>query len=235
MFPASFSLRFSAEAKILMKKIGEIMNTITNEKKSSKLLDTRGIAQIGILSAIAAVLMVVEIPLWFAPSFYKIDLSELPVLIGSFAMGPFAGVVIELVKILLYLIIHGSSTGGVGDIANFIIGCSFVIPSALIYRHHKSKKSALIGMAVGTFTLIVAGSLLNAFVLLPFYAKVFNMPLDALVAMGHAVNPSINDLTSFVMLAVAPFNLLKGVLVSAVTMLTYKRVSPILHNRIGRR
>ncbi|WP_312693377.1 ECF transporter S component [Caproiciproducens sp.] len=211
------------------------MNTITNEKKAAKLLDARGIAQIGILSAIAAVLMVIEIPLWFAPSFYKIDLSELPVLIGGFAMGPFAGVVIELVKVLLYLLIHGSSTGGVGDIANFIIGCSFVIPSTLIYRYHKSKKSALIGMAVGTLTLIAAGSLLNAFVLLPFYANVFHMPLDALVAMGHTVNPSINDLPTFVMLAVAPFNLLKGLLVSAVTMLVYKHVSPILHNKMGRR
>ena len=211
------------------------MNTITNEKKAAKLLDARGIAQIGILSAIAAILMVIEIPLWFAPSFYKIDLSELPVLIGGFAMGPFAGVVIELVKVLLYLLIHGSSTGGVGDIANFVIGCSFVIPSTLIYRYHKSKKGALIGMAVGTLILIVVGSLLNAFVLLPFYAKVFHMPLDALVAMGHAVNPSINDLSTFVMLAVAPFNLLKGLMVSAVTMLIYKHVSPILHNKMGRR
>ena len=218
-----------------MKKIGEIMNTITNEKKAAKLLDARGIAQIGILSAIAAILMVIEIPLWFAPSFYKIDLSELPVLIGGFAMGPFAGVVIELVKVLLYLLIHGSSTGGVGDIANFVIGCSFVIPSTLIYRYHKSKKGALIGMAVGTLILIVVGSLLNAFVLLPFYANVFHMPLDALVAMGHTVNPSINDLPTFVMLAVAPFNLLKGLLVSAVTMLVYKHVSPILHNKMGRR
>jgi len=218
-----------------MKKIGETMNTITNEKKAAKLLDARGIAQIGILSAIAAILMVIEIPLWFAPSFYKIDLSELPVLIGGFAMGPCAGVVIELVKVLLYLLIHGSSTGGVGDIANFVIGCSFVIPSTLIYRYHKSKKGALIGMAVGTLILIVVGSLLNAFVLLPFYAKVFHMPLDALVAMGHAVNPSINDLPTFVMLAVAPFNLLKGLMVSAVTMLIYKHVSPILHNKMGRR
>nr|WP_319487939.1 ECF transporter S component [uncultured Caproiciproducens sp.] len=211
------------------------MNTITNEKRAAKIFDARGIAQIGVLSAIAAVLMVIEIPLWFAPSFYKIDLSELPVLIGSFAMGPFAGVVIELIKVLLYLFIHGSTTGGVGDLANFVIGCSFVVPSALIYRYHKSKRAALIGMAIGTLTLIVVGSLLNAFVLLPFYAKVFNMPLDALVGMGHVVNSSINDLPTFVLLAVAPFNLLKGVMVSAVTMLVYKRVSPILHNKAARR
>ena len=125
------------------------MNTFSDTKKQVKIFDARGIAQIGVLSAIAAILMVVEIPLWFAPGFYKIDLSELPVLIGGFAMGPIAGIIIELIKILLYLVIHGSSTGGVGDLANFILGCSFVVPAVLIYKKQKSKKGAIIGMSIG--------------------------------------------------------------------------------------
>ncbi len=176
--------------------------------------------------------MVVEIPLWFAPGFYKIDLSELPVLIGGFAMGPIAGIIIELIKILLYLVIHGSSTGGVGDLANFILGCSFVVPAVLIYKKQKSKKGAIIGMSIGTLSLIIFGSILNAFFLLPFYANVFHMPMDSLVAMGTSINSAIHDMTTFIMLAVAPFNLLKGLLVSVITILIYKKVSPILHNKI---
>ena len=208
------------------------MNTFSDTKKQVKIFDARGIAQIGVLSAIAAILMVVEIPLWFAPSFYKIDLSELPVLIGGFAMGPVAGVIIELIKVLLYLVIHGSSTGGVGDLANFIMGCSFVVPATLIYKKHKSKKGAIIGMSIGTLSLIIFGSIINAFFLLPFYASVFHMPIDALVAMGTSINPAIHDMATFVILAVAPFNLLKGLLVSVITILIYKKVSPILHNKI---
>jgi riboflavin transporter FmnP len=208
------------------------MNTFSDTKKQVKIFDARGIAQIGVLSAIAAILMVVEIPLWFAPGFYKIDLSELPVLIGGFAMGPIAGIIIELIKILLYLVIHGSSTGGVGDLANFILGCSFVVPAVLIYKKQKSKKGAIIGMSIGTLSLIIFGSILNAFFLLPFYANVFHMPMDSLVAMGTSINPAIHDMTTFIMLAVAPFNLLKGLLVSVITILIYKKVSPILHNKI---
>jgi riboflavin transporter FmnP len=208
------------------------MNTFSDTKKQVKIFDARGIAQIGVLSAIAAILMVVEIPLWFAPGFYKIDLSELPVLIGGFAMGPIAGIIIELIKILLYLVIHGSSTGGVGDLANFILGCSFVVPAVLIYKKQKSKKGAIIGMSIGTLSLIIFGSILNAFFLLPFYANVFHMPMDSLVAMGTSINSAIHDMTTFIMLAVAPFNLLKGLLVSVITILIYKKVSPILHNKI---
>ena len=208
------------------------MNTFSDTKKQVKIFDARGIAQIGVLSAIAAILMVVEIPLWFAPSFYKIDLSELPVLIGGFAMGPVAGIIIEFIKVLLYLVIHGSSTGGVGDLANFILGCSFVVPAVLIYKKQKSKKGAIIGMSIGTLSLIIFGSILNAFFLLPFYANVFHMPMDSLVAMGTSINPAIHDMTTFIMLAVAPFNLLKGLLVSVITILIYKKVSPILHNKI---
>lgn len=191
-------------------------------------MNVRTMAQIGMLGAVAMVLMFFEIPLWFAPPFYKIDLSELPVLIGCFAMGPVAGVLIELVKILLYVVVHGTTTAGVGDIANFLIGCSFIVPAGLIYRRMMTKKGALIGMTVGTVVMTVLGCVLNAYVLLPFYATAFGMPMDALVQMGTAVNASIKDVFGFVMLAVVPFNILKGILVSALTLALYKNIRPIL-------
>ena len=106
--------------------------------------------QVAMLGAAAVVLMFFDIPLPFAPSFYKIDLSEVPVLIGAFAMGPLAGAAIELIKILLNLVMKGSTTAGVGEVANFLIGCAYVMPAAWIYKTQKTKKNAMIGMAVGT-------------------------------------------------------------------------------------
>lgn len=201
----------------------------TKTESRSNLFSTKGIAQVGILSAISAVLMLIEIPLWFAPEFYKLDLSEIPTLIGSFAIGPAAGIAIELIKNLLHIVLKGTQTGGVGEISNFLIGCAMVVPSAIIYKRHKSKKFALVGMSVGTASMTLVGCLLNYYLLLPFYAMVFKMPIQALVQFGTAVNPFINSLWALVLLAVAPFNLLKGVAVSAVTLVLYKHVSPILH------
>lgn len=191
----------------------------------------RTMVQVGMLGAVSAVLMMFDIPLGFAPSFYKMDLSEVPVLIGAFAMGPVAGALIELVKVLIHLV-TASTTAGVGDLANFLIGCSFIVPASIIYTRKKSKRTAVIGMAVGGVFMIVVGCFLNAFVLLPFYGKVFGMPIDALVAMGTAVNPAIQSVTGFVILAVAPFNLVKVLAVSVITMLIYKRISPILKGHI---
>lgn len=205
--------------------------TVNQDIKSGGrlMLNARTLTQISLLSALAAILMLFEIPLWFAPSFYQIDLSEVPVLIGSFAMGPMAGVLIELVKNLLKLIFSGTLTGGVGEGANFLIGCAFIVPSAIIYHRNKTKKGALIGMIIGTVTLTIIGSFLNTYILLPVYSKAFGLPLEALIEMGTAVNARITSLTSLVMLAVAPFNLLKGVVVSIITWILYKKISPILH------
>lgn len=196
--------------------------------KTVGLLSVRGITTIAMLSAIALVLMLFEIPLWFAPSFYEIDLSEVPVLIGAFALGPVAGIVIEFIKILLNLLINGTSTVFVGEFANFLIGASLVVPAAIIYNSRKSKNSALTGLIVGTASMVAVGSLLNAYLLLPVYSKAFNMPIEGLVGMGTAVNPAINSLSTFILFAVAPFNLLKGVIVSTITIILYKRVSRVI-------
>lgn len=207
---------------------GNTVNSPAMEDTKFK-LNARSIAQIGMLSAIAAILMVFDFPLWFAPSFYKIDLSEVPVLIGGFSLGPVAGVLIELLKNLLKVAIKGTSTGGVGELANFAIGCAFVVPSALYYRKRKTKKAAAISMIIGTISMTVLGCFINAFVMLPFYAKAFELPMDDIISMGTAINANITDLGSFVILAVAPFNLLKGTIVSLITFLIYKKIRVILH------
>ena len=208
------------------------MNTESNVvPKSQSKIGIRTIAQIGMLSAIATVLMLFEIPLPFAPAFYEIDFSEVPVLVGCFVMGPLAGAVIELVKILLNLVINGTITAGVGEAANFLIGCALCVPAGIIYKRKRSRSGALIGLAVGTIFMTAIGCVLNAFILLPAYATVFGMPIDALVEMGSAINASITGLSTFVMFAVAPFNLLKGVLVSLIVLLIYKKISPIFRMR----
>ncbi len=171
--------------------------------------------------------MLFEIPLPFAPPFYELDFSEVPVLIGCFVMGPLAGAAVEFVKILLNLVINGTITAGVGEFANFVVGSAFCVPAGLIYQKIHSKKGALIGMAAGTVLMVVVGCFMNAYVLLPAYAKAFEMPMDALVGMGTAVNSHITSLATFVMFAVAPFNLLKGVLVSLIVLVLYKKIRPV--------
>ena len=184
----------------------------TNVAEKTK-VNTRTLVQIGMLSALAIILMQFEIPLPFAPAFYKIDFSEVPVLIGCFSMGPFAGVLIELIKVILNVAIKGTMTMGIGDAANFLIGCAFCVPAALIYQKKRTKSGAVTGMVVGTVIMTILGCVLNAYILLPVYAKAFEMPLDALVSMGTEVNGAITGLMTFVLFAVAPFNLLKGILV----------------------
>ena len=190
---------------------------------------TRKLVEIGMLGAIATVLMLFEFPIPFiAPPFYELDFSEVPVLVGAFALGPMAGATIELVKILINLLINGTATAFVGEIGNYLLGCSFIIPAALIYKKHKSKKNALIAMIIGTIAMTVFGCFLNAYILLPTYATAFGMPIDAIGGMGSAINANINDVMTFVIIAVAPFNIIKGIIVSVITLLIYKHISPIL-------
>ncbi len=188
----------------------------------------RTLAACGMFAAIAAVLMFIEIPLPIAPSFYKLDFSEVPVMIGTFCYGPIAGIAIEFIKIAVKTVIKGTQTAFVGEFANFLIGCSLVVPAGIIYQWKKTKKSAIIGMATGTIITAIVGCFINAFVLLPTYATAFGMPVEAIVGMGTAINASVTDLATFAILLVAPFNIVKGVLVSFVTFLLYKRISGLV-------
>lgn len=193
-----------------------------------KWLTTKNLVLMGMFGALAGVLMMFEFPLVFiAPSFYGLDLSEVPVLVGTFAMGPVAGVIIEFVKILIKLILKPTTTGFVGEFANFVIGCALVIPAGLIYHTKKSKKSAVIGMVVGTIVMALSGIVINAVVMLPFYANV--MPLETILAAGAAVNPAVSNIWTFAIICVGPFNLIKGIVVSVVTQLVYKRISNLIH------
>lgn len=194
-----------------------------------KIFATKNLVLMAIFSALAAVLMLLEFPLPFiAPSFYEIDLSEIPVLIGSFIMGPVAGVIIEAVKILLTLLIRGTDTAYVGELANFIIGCCFIVPAGVIYKKNKTKKSALIGIAIGTMLMAVAGVVINYAILIPFYVKAFGMPLDLILDMGAKINPLISNKWTFVLICVAPFNIVKGIIDSLITALVYKRISTFI-------
>jgi len=188
----------------------------------------RYLAICGIMSALAAVLMLFEVPLFFAPAFYKIDFSEIPVMIGTFSLGPVAGVIIELVKILLKLLMKGTTTAFVGDLANFIIGCSMVVPASVIYYAKKTKRNALTGLIVGGAVMTVFGSMFNAIYLLPKFAQLYGMPLEQIVAMGTAINSNITSVTTMALWAVVPFNIVKSVIVTLITMLLYKHISPVL-------
>ena len=197
----------------------------------SQVSRTRTVIQIGMLAAVATVLMLYEFALPFAPSFYKLDFSEVPVLIGSFAMGPLAGGCIEFIKILLNLVINGTDTMFVGELANFLMGCAMVIPAGFIYRHHKTKKTALAGMTAGTLCMTAAAVFINAFMLLPAYGAAFHMDPSAFVGMGQAIIPAVDSLFKFCLLIVAPFNLIKGIAVSVITLLLYKHISRLLKSR----
>ena len=216
---------------ILMVAVAYLVEKWQKKKKGTKerILNTRKIAVIGVFSAIAAVLHMLDFSIPFAPSFYKMDFSELPALIGAFAFGPVAAVMIEFCKIVLKLLFKGTSTAFVGDLANFIIGCSFLLPASIIYLFKKTKKTAVIGCVVGTLVMTVFGSLFNGIYLLPKFAQLYGMPLDSIIEMGSAINPAINSVSTPVIFAVVPMNLLKGTVVSVITILVYKKLSPVLH------
>lgn len=184
------------------------------------------ISVIAVCSAIAAVLHILDFPLLFlAPEFYKLDFSELPVMLCGFYLGPSAAVACEAVKILLKLLLKGTSTAFVGDFANFAVGCSLVLPAVIVYHTKKTRASALWGLLTGTVVLTVFGSAFNAIYLLPKFSQLFGLPLDTIIGMGSKINGSITSLQTFVLLAVAPLNLIKGVAISVLTLLLYKKVA----------
>lgn len=206
----------------------QVLKRATQVNERTKL---RTMVQIAMLGAVAGVLMNLEFPIPFlAPPFYQMDFSEVPVLVGTFAMGPVAGMLVELVKILVHLVTKGTATAGVGDVANFLMGCAFLLPAGIIYRfgNKKSRKHAIIGMAVGTVTMAVFACFVNAFVLLPMYGKAFGMPVEAFIEMGGAVHSAVDNLFTFAVLIVGPFNLFKGVVISLIVFLIYKRIRVVL-------
>ena len=187
----------------------------------------RRITVTAILTAMAFILMYLEVPLPFMPPFLKFDFSEIPVLVGAFALGPVWGIVIELLKNLIHL--PFSHTMGIGELSNFITGSLFVGVSGLVYLKLHTRKGAAIAMVVGTIALAVIAVPINAFITLPLYGSVMNFSTEAIVGMSAAVNPLIKDKTTLLFVAFVPFNLFKGIVVSAITFFVYKPVSKLIH------
>lgn len=187
------------------------------------------IVKIAFMAAVAAVVMTFKFATPFAPPFYTIDFSEVIVLLSGFALGPIPAIAVEALKILLNLLLNGTATMGIGEVANFLMGCSFVVTASVIYHKNKTRKQALIGMGVGVIALCVVASLMNYFVLLPAYAYFFNIPMDALIAQSPI---SVDNIFTFILIAVVPFNILKGVVSSTAVFLVYKKVTPILKKTI---
>ena len=202
------------------------MKTIAIQKKSS-IQNVRMLTMTAVLSVIAFVLAFFEFPVPLSPSFARMDLSDLPALIGAFAYGPAAGILIELVKNALQLLT--SSTGGIGELANFIMGGSFVAAAGLIYKFHKTKKMAMIACLMASVVMGIVAAIVNYFILLPVFEAF--MPLDQLIASFGEFIPFIKTKLDGVLFNAFPFNLLKGIGISIVTMLLYKRLTPILKGR----
>ena len=202
------------------------MKTVAIQKKSS-IQNVRMLTMTAVLSAIAFVLAFFEFPVPLSPSFARMDLSDLPALIGAFAYGPAAGILIELVKNTLQLLT--SSTSGIGELANFIMGSSFVAVAGLIYKFHKAKETAIIACLIASVVMGIIAAIVNYFILLPVFEAF--MPLDQLIASFGEFIPFIKTKLDVVLFNAFPFNLLKGIGISIVTMLLYKRLTPILKGR----
>lgn len=181
----------------------------------------------GILSALGAVLMVLEFPVPFMPSFVKFDFSELPALLATFSMGPVSGVAVCLVKNLIHL--PFTSTGGVGELCNFLLGICFVLPAGILYRIRKNRRAALVGSLIGTAAMALCSLPLNYFVSYPVYTKF--LPLDAIIGMYQALLPGVDGLLQCLLVFNLPFTLLKGLVDTLLVFLIYKHLSPILHGR----
>lgn len=195
----------------------------------NKYFTTKRISSIAVLSAIAGLLMIIDFPISFlAPSFYKLDISDLPCLIGSFALGPIAGGIIELLKILIKLVLKPTSTAFIGELSNFLCGCSLCIPAGLMYKNNHNKSGAIKGLIAGSICYIIIGDLINYFITIPAFVSLYNIPLDTILDMGKAIFPIINSKFVFVLVSVSLFNLFKTLIVSALTYLLYKRISYLL-------
>ena len=196
--------------------------------KSTKFLTVSTLVKISILSAIVYILMFISVPLpMLFPEFLKIDISDLTALLGGISLGPMAGITIAFLKNLLQFITGMSTTGGVGEFANFLIGGSFVFTVSYIYSKKRNIQGVIIGLVSGIVVMTVVGCIANYFIILPFYATI-GWSIDAVVSMGAAINPAIDSKMSFIIWMIAPFNILKSGLMSLLTLPMYKKTEKIL-------
>lgn len=194
--------------------------------KKHKVMSTNTMTKVAILSAISYILMFISMPIpGLFPDFLKIDISDVPAIFGGMALGPFAGFMIVFIK-NLFQAMTASTTAWIGEIANLLIGGSYVVIVSLVYRNKKNLKGLLIGFVLGTIAMVIVGCLTNYYMLLPFYGKI--MPMEAIIDMGNLINPKVTDLGSFVVWMIAPFNLVKAILISLITLPLYKKMEVLL-------
>lgn len=195
------------------------------EIMTKKVLTTKNLTMIAMFSAISAVLMVFEIQLPFSPSFVKFDFSDLPVMLGGFLIGPFAGGIIVFMKILLHFLLNGTTSFFVGDLSNLLLTLSFVLPASFIYQQKKTKKTTIQGLLVSIICTSPLAIIFNLFLIFPLYLKVLNLKMVDLINMIHVVNPLVKDVFTMIVFSLLPFNLFKYSIVSMITMLSYKKLS----------
>ena len=202
------------------------MEKISSLGKSSRKSSTRNIVVVSFLSTIAFLLMFIEMPIpGLFPDFLKIDISDIPALVAGLSIGPVAGIAVEVLKNLLHAM-KGSMTGGIGEMANIVVGSAFVVATSVVYRRRSNLKGLVLGFVVGTIVMTIVGSLMNYFVLIPFYGKL--MGLQAIIGLGKAINPRVNDLLGFVLWFIAPFNLIKGIMISILSIPLYKKIESVI-------
>ena len=189
---------------------------------------TRWMVSVALLGAMATVLMFFSFNVPLMPSFIKMDLSELPALIASFALGPFAGACVCLIKNLVNVMF--STTGGVGELSNFILGCCFVVPAGSVYHRLNNRRGALVGAVVGALCMALISVATNYFIVYPIYMQLF-MPLEVILDMYRVIDPSVNTLARALVQFNMPFTFVKGMVSTAITFLVYKRISPVLKGR----
>lgn len=193
-----------------------------------KYLTVKNISSIAVLGALGAVLMLFDFPISIAPTFYKIDLGDLPCLIGAFALGPVPALFIQIIKIIIKLLLKPTSTAFVGELAAFTFSSVFCVSAALIYQRNKTRKQAIIAMICASFIMALAATIGNYLFIIPAYVNLYHIPLETIISMGQAIFPIITNKLTFVICCVFPFNLVKAGIVDILTALLYKRISPLL-------
>ncbi len=213
------------------KNTGTMNRVSVNTKEKKKVLTTKNMVMMAMFGAIAGVLMLFDFSIPIAPSFMKIDLGDLPAILGTFMMGPIEGIIICIIKLLVKLVIKGTTTAFVGELSNFVVCCAYILPAYFVYRNHKGKKGAILSLAIGTITVSLIAVLSNYFVMFPMYSNLYGMPLEAIIGMGTAINSRITNLFTMMLFAVMPFNIVKYGIVSIITFFVYKRLKNVLFKK----
>lgn len=218
-----------------MNRTNETADVLGTEGRTNHAVHThvRQIAFVGLMGAVSTVLMLLRFPLPFLPPFMSFDLSGVMEIMGGYMFGPVAAFFVIIVKILLQMVIQGSLSFGTGEVQGLILSCAYVMPAIAVYQWKKSKKTAVVGMAISTVVVSVTAVFTNLYLIIPFYARLANMTMEDIVAMCTAVNPAMKDAVSMVVLGILPFNLIKYGVTSVVTFFIYKRLSGVIRGIIS--